>query len=81
LLQEFITVYRSIIKNRGVDNMAGAVIIWANSDKSEQVVYFNNEYVLITITDMKRISLGKNLEEAKEKLKEIDRYDIYKEIN
>lgn len=61
--------------------MAGAVIIWANSDKSEQVAYFNNEYVLITITDMKRISLGKTLEEAKEKLKEIDRYDIYKEIN
>lgn len=61
--------------------MAGAVMIWVNSDKSEQVAYFNNEYVLITITDMKRISLGKTLEEAKEKLKEIDRYDIYEEIH
>lgn len=61
--------------------MAGAVMIWVNNDKSEQIAYFNNEYVLITITDMKRISLGKNLEEVKEKLKEIDRYDIYKEIN
>ncbi|AIF54102.1 hypothetical protein [Pelosinus sp. UFO1] len=60
--------------------MAGAVIIWANDDKSEQIVYFNNEYILITITDMKRISLGETLEDAKEKLKEIDRYDIYKEI-
>ncbi|GMB00072.1 hypothetical protein [Pelosinus sp. IPA-1] len=60
--------------------MAGAVIIWANGDKSEQIVYFNNEYVLITITDMKRISLGETLEDAKEKLKEIDRYDIYIEI-
>jgi hypothetical protein len=60
--------------------MAGAVIIWANDDKSEQIVYFNNEYILITITDMKRISLGETLEDAKEKLKEIDRYDIYIEI-
>lgn len=34
--------------------MAGAPIIWINSDKSEQVVYFNNEYVLITIVDMKK---------------------------
>lgn len=81
LLQEFSTVYRSILKNRGDDSMAGAVMIWVNNDKSEQIAYFNNEYVLITITDMKRISLGKNLEEVKEKLKEIDRYDIYKEIN
>lgn len=80
LLQEFITVHRSIVKNRGDDSMAGAVIIWANDDKSEQIVYFNNEYILITITDMKRISLGETLEDAKEKLKEIDRYDIYIEI-
>lgn len=79
-MQEFIAVQRSIVKNRGDDSMAGAVIIWANGDKSEQIVYFNNEYVLITITDMKRISLGETLEDAKEKLKEIDRYDIYIEI-
>lgn len=60
--------------------MAGAPIIWLNGDKSEQVVYFNNEYVLITITDMKKISLGETLEEAKEKLKEIGRCDIYKQL-
>ena len=60
--------------------MAGAPIIWINSDKSEQIVYFNHEYVLITITDMKKTSLGETLENAKEKLKEIGRYDIYKEL-
>ena len=60
--------------------MAGAPIIWINNDKSEQVVYFNNEYVLITIVDMKKISLGETLEIAKEKLKDIGKYDIYKQI-
>ena len=60
--------------------MAGAPIIWINSDKSEQIVYFNHEYVLITITDMKKTSLGETLENAKEKLKEIGKYDIYKEL-
>ena len=60
--------------------MAGAPIIWINNDKSEQVVYFNNEYVLITIVDMKIISLGETLEIAKEKLTDIGRYDIYKQI-
>ncbi len=60
--------------------MAGASIIWLNSDKSEQIAYFNNEYVLITIADMKKISLGATLEDAKEKLKEIGRSDIYKEL-
>ncbi|EIW18333.1 MULTISPECIES: hypothetical protein [Pelosinus] len=60
--------------------MAGALIIWINSDKSEQIAYFNNEYVFITITDMKRVVLGETLEDAKEKLKEIGRHDIYKEI-
>ena len=60
--------------------MAGAVIIWVNGDKSEQIAYFNNEYVLITITDMKKISLGATLEGAKEELKVIGRYDIYKQL-
>jgi uncharacterized protein YlzI (FlbEa/FlbD family) len=60
--------------------MAGAPIIWLNDDKSEQIAYFNNEYVLITITNMKKISLGESLEKAKEKLKEIGRYDIYKQL-
>lgn len=60
--------------------MAGASIIWVNDDKSEQMAYFNNEYVLITISDMKRISLGETLEKAKEKLKEIGRYDIYQQL-
>lgn len=61
--------------------MAGAPIIWINGDKSEQIAYFNNEYVLITITDMKKTSLGETLEEAKEKLKEIGRYDIEKQLS
>lgn len=60
--------------------MAGAPIIWINNDKSEQVVYFSNEYVLITIADMKKISLGETLEAAKEKLKEIGRFDIEKQL-
>lgn len=59
--------------------MAGA-LIWVSGDKSEQIAYFNNEYVLITITDIKKISLGETLEDVKEKLKEIGRYDIYEEI-
>ncbi|MDF2633352.1 MAG: hypothetical protein K0R78_226 [Pelosinus sp.] len=60
--------------------MAGATIIWLNGDKSEQIAYFNNEYVLITIADMKKISLGVTMEDAKEKLNEIGRDDIYKEL-
>ncbi|MBC8014922.1 MAG: hypothetical protein H7X79_04170 [Sporomusaceae bacterium] len=60
--------------------MAGASIIWINRDKSEQMVNFNNEYILITIDDMQRTSLGETLEDAKEKLKEIGRYDIYKQL-
>ncbi len=60
--------------------MAGAPIIWINGDKSEQVVYFNNEYVLITIVDMQKKTLGSTLEKAKEQLKEMGRYDIYKQL-
>jgi len=60
--------------------MAGAVVIWVNGDKSEQIAHFNHEYVLITIIDMKKISLGESLEEAKEKLKEIGRDDIYQQL-
>jgi hypothetical protein len=56
--------------------MAAAPTIWVNSDMSEQIADFNGEYVLITTSDMKRISLGKTLEEAIEKLKEMGRYDI-----
>lgn len=78
-MQEFIAFYRSVVKNRGDDIMAGA-LIWVNGDKSEQIAYFNNEYILITIIDTKKILLGETLEDAKEKLKEIGRYDIYKEI-
>lgn len=59
--------------------MAGA-LIWVSGDKSEQIAYFNNEYVLITITDIKKISLGETMEDMKETLKEIGRYDIYEEI-
>ncbi len=56
--------------------MAGAPTIWVNGDMSEQIADFNGEYVLITIQDMKKIMLGKTLEAAREKLKEIGRYDI-----
>ncbi|TWH45729.1 hypothetical protein [Sporomusa sp. KB1] len=56
--------------------MAGAPTIWVNSDMSEQIADFNGEYVLITTQDMKKIILGKTIEEAREKLKEIGRYDI-----
>ncbi|WP_094604563.1 hypothetical protein SPSIL_048990 [Sporomusa silvacetica DSM 10669] len=56
--------------------MAGAPTIWVNGDMSEQIADFNGEYVLVTTQDMKKILLGKTLEEAKEKLKEIGRYDI-----
>lgn len=57
-----------------------APIIWINGDKSEQIALFNNEYVLITMVDMKKISLGETLDQAKEKLKDIGRYDIYQQI-
>jgi len=60
--------------------MAGAPIIWINGDRSEQVIFFNNEYVLVTITDMKKISLGETLEQAKEKLQEIGRSDICQQL-
>ncbi|CQR70956.1 hypothetical protein SOV_44680 [Sporomusa ovata DSM 2662] len=56
--------------------MSGAPTIWVNSDMSEQIADFNGEYVLITTQDMKKTMLGKTLEEAREKLKEIGRYDI-----
>lgn len=56
--------------------MAGASVIWVNSDMSEQISDFNNEYVLITISNKQRISLGKTLEDAIKKLKEIGRDDI-----
>lgn len=56
--------------------MAGAPTIWVNGDMSEQISDFNGEYVLITTTNMQRISLGKTLESAIEKLKELGRHDI-----
>ena len=60
--------------------MAGAPTIWVNGDMSEQIADFNGEYVLITTQDMQKIVLGKTVEEAKEKLKEIGRYDIAAQI-
>ncbi|SDD87814.1 hypothetical protein [Sporomusa acidovorans] len=56
--------------------MAGAPTIWVNGDMSEQIADFNGEYVLITTGDMKKILLGKTLEDAKKKLQEIGRHDI-----
>ncbi|HWR43232.1 hypothetical protein [Sporomusa sp.] len=60
--------------------MAGAPVIWVNSDMSEQVTDFNGEYILIKISDKQRISLGKTLEDAREKLKEIGRPDIAEQL-
>ncbi|WP_094607010.1 hypothetical protein SPSIL_048660 [Sporomusa silvacetica DSM 10669] len=60
--------------------MAGAPTIWVNSDMSEQIADFNGEYILITTQDMKKTTLGKTLEEAREKLKEIGRYDIVAQL-
>lgn len=60
--------------------MAGAQTIWVSSDMSEQVADFNGEYVLITISDMKKTSLGRTLEEAKEKLKELGRHEVVAQL-
>ncbi|MBP2637544.1 MAG: hypothetical protein H6Q72_3451 [Firmicutes bacterium] len=56
--------------------MAAAPTIWVSGDMSEQISDFNGEYVLITTKDMKKVLLGKTLEEAREKLQEIGRHDI-----
>jgi hypothetical protein len=60
--------------------MAGAQTIWVSSDMSEQVADFNGEYVLITISNMKKTPLGRTLEEAIEKLKELGRYEIVAQL-
>lgn len=60
--------------------MAGAPTIWVNGDMSEQIADFNGQYVLITTNDMKKIVLGKTLEEAREKLKEIGRPEIANQL-
>lgn len=60
--------------------MSGAPTIWVNGDMSEQIADFNGQYVLIITQDMTKILLGKTLEEAKEKLKEIGRYDIAEQL-
>jgi hypothetical protein len=60
--------------------MAGAPIIWVNGDMSEQICDYNGEYVLVIMRDMQRISLGKTLEDAIRKLKEIGRDDIANQL-
>jgi len=60
--------------------MSSGANIWVSRDLSEQISDFNGEFILITMTDMKRISLGETLEEAKEKLKEIGRADIAEQL-
>jgi hypothetical protein len=57
-----------------------ALTIWVSEDMSEQINDFNGEYFLITIKDMKRTSLGHTLDAAKEKLKELGRYDIAEQL-
>ncbi|MDR3564534.1 MAG: hypothetical protein P4N41_09810 [Negativicutes bacterium] len=60
--------------------MASAGNIWFSKDMSEQISDFNGEYILITVSDMKRTPLGKTLEDAKTKLKELGRYDIVEQL-
>lgn len=60
--------------------MASAGNIWFSKDMSEQISDFNGEYILITVSDMKRTPLGKTLEDAKIKLKELGRYDIVEQL-
>jgi|GEM_PF-1311785 len=60
--------------------MAGGSAIWVNGDMSEQISDFNGEYVLILTADMKRISLGKTLADAREKLNELGRQDIVQQL-
>jgi len=60
--------------------LPSAATIWTNGDFSEQISDFNGEYILITTTDMKKTTLGSTLEEVKEKLMELGRYDIIKQL-
>ena len=60
--------------------MPSAATIWTNGDFSEQISDFNGEYILITTQDMKKVSLGTTLEEVKEKLSELGRFDILKQL-
>lgn len=60
--------------------MSSGSTIWVSGDLSEQVIDFNGEYILVTISDMKRIPLGRTLEIAKEKLKELGREDIIAQL-
>lgn len=60
--------------------MATAGIIWVSRDMSEQIADSSGQYFLITISNMQKLLLGKTLEEAKEKLKEIGRFDIVEQL-
>lgn len=61
--------------------MASGANVWVSRDLSEQISDFNGEFVLITTNaNMRKTVLGKTLEEAIEKLKELGRYDIVAEL-
>lgn len=60
--------------------MSSGARLWVSSDMSEQILDFNGEYLLITLSDMKRIPLGPTIEAAKEKLKELGREDICRQL-
>ncbi|BBB91094.1 MAG TPA: hypothetical protein PKA28_11040 [Methylomusa anaerophila] len=60
--------------------MSDGLIIWVNGDMSEQIIDFNGQYVLVRISDKQKILLGKTLEEAEEKLKEMGRDDIIAQL-
>lgn len=60
--------------------MGGAPTIWVNGDMSEQISDYNGQYILVLMNSMQKILLGNSLEAAREKLVEIGREDIAKQI-
>ena len=51
-----------------------ASVIWEDGDTSEQIVLSGDGYVFVQMATMKMIPLGKTIEEAVEKLKEMEKW-------
>ncbi|HWR40178.1 MAG TPA: hypothetical protein VN611_11825 [Patescibacteria group bacterium] len=49
-------------------------VIWEDGDTSEQIVLSGDGYVLVQMATMKMIPLGQTVEEAVEKLKELEKW-------